>query len=75
MLHIDFHFSEGTFLVSPTSVLRLDPKEGTEGVFICYDGKEEVTIRLEARGKGLLFQCDDDLIASEMAFHLIRWCR
>ncbi|CAN7996633.1 unnamed protein product [Ixodes pacificus] len=41
---------EGTFLVSPTSVLRLHPKEGTKGVFICYDGREDVILHLEARG-------------------------
>ncbi|CAN7996462.1 unnamed protein product, partial [Ixodes hexagonus] len=46
----DVFVKEGTFLVSPTSVLRLHPKEGTRGVFVCYDGREDVTVRLEARG-------------------------
>ncbi|XP_075751554.1 complement component receptor 1-like protein isoform X1 [Rhipicephalus microplus] len=48
--NLDVFVKEGTFLTSPTSTIRMDPVDGSRGLFICSDGDEEVTVTLEARG-------------------------
>ncbi|XP_077553075.1 P-selectin-like [Haemaphysalis longicornis] len=48
--NLDVFVKEGTFLMGPTSTIRMDPVDGSRGVFICSDGDEHVTLSLEARG-------------------------
>ncbi|XP_077512562.1 P-selectin-like [Amblyomma americanum] len=48
--NLDVFVKEGTFLAGPTSTIRMDPVDGSRGLFICSDGDEHVMLSLEARG-------------------------
>ncbi|XP_070387826.1 complement receptor type 2-like isoform X1 [Dermacentor albipictus] len=48
--NLDVFIKESTFFTAPTSTIRMNPVDGSHGLFICSDGNEEVMLSLEARG-------------------------